>query len=387
MNLFNENLCHSIKSKCCLNEQCSNKPKQNEILCGKHINSKNIIYFVNINTHNNNIINNNIINNDIINNDIINNDIINNDINTKNIYTTNELFDIITKNKYIDVYTLRKSIKNSYLYNYINTKNTKSKLIILIKEVMEKQRYYETNVYYIINIQKIYRKWLVYRKKKCSNDTDILTFNSIYDIPNKYLYIFNDECTNKKYAYDIRTLVQIINSNYPSCPYTFRDFTEIEKLNIHKHKNKLINYGISFEIEKLIMTPEEEIDMKIKDVFYQINMLDNYTNHIWFKNLNLSQLINLYIKMEDIWIYRTSMSTESRKNILYNGIAFNIPIYVIKLQKSLIKMQHILLDEFIRFITEGINRDEKKLGAILILTGLVEVSQDAAYALPHLIQI
>jgi hypothetical protein len=49
-------------------------------------------------------------------------------------------------------------------------------------------------------------------------------------------------------------------------------------------------------------------------------------------------------------------------------------------------MQNILLDEFLRLITEGIDREEKKLGAILILTGLVEVSFEAAIALPYLIQ-
>ena len=47
MNLFNNNLCNSVKSKYCTTEQCSNKPKNNEKLCGKHLNSKNIIYFKN----------------------------------------------------------------------------------------------------------------------------------------------------------------------------------------------------------------------------------------------------------------------------------------------------------------------------------------------------
>ena len=36
---------------------------------------------------------------------------------------------------------------------------------------------------------------------------------------------------------------------------------------------------------------------------------------------------------------------------------------------------------------EGINRDEKKVGAILVLTALVEVSVEAADALPHLVQV
>ena len=127
--------------------------------------------------------------------------------------------------------------------------------------------------------------------------------------------------------------------------------------------------------------------MKIKDVFYEINMLDNYTNPNWFKNLDYYQLIELYIKTEDIWNYRSNMDLESKKRIVNDGKVFNIPIYIIKKIKSTITLQNIILDDYLKLITEGINREEKKLGAILILTGLVEISIDAADALPHLIQI
>lgn len=76
-----------------------------------------------------------------------------------------------------------------------------------------------------------------------------------------------------------------------------------------------------------------------------------------------------------------------KKKIIKNGSVFSIPIYIIKKEKSLIKIQNVVLDEFTRLINEGVDREEKKLGAILILTGLVEISSDAADALPHLMQI
>ena len=448
MNIFNQSLCHSIKSKNCLTEQCTNKPLINQTLCGKHINAKNIIYFTDYNIQNLNdtLLNNTLLNDTLLNNTLFNDTLLNdtllndtllnntlfndtshnhtnileknkleeNKINKENkieqsinnvtnkieektektekndikiIYSKEELFDIIQKNKNISVYSLRKSIKNCYLKDFINTKLTKCNLIKEIKVNIEKERFYTNNIYYIILIQKIYRKWSNNKRAICFNDTDILTFDSIYDIPNKYFYVFNDKVTNKKYGYDIRTLIEIIYSDYPSCPYTFRSFTDEEKNRIYKYKNYLEMKGIELNIEKRVMTEQEEIDMKIKDIFYKINMLDNYTNPLWFKNLNLQQLINLYILMEDIWCYRTSMPMDAKRNIIYNGIAFNVPLYIIKSQKSLIKMQHVILDEFNRFITEGINRDERKLGAILILSGLVEISVEAAEALPHLIQI
>ena len=96
--------------------------------------------------------------------------------------------------------------------------------------------------------------------------------------------------------------------------------------------------------------------------------------------------MNLYHISEDIWNYRSSMDIISKQRIVSNGVVFNIPQCIVKSCKSKIKLQDIILNDYIRMINEGINREEKKLGAILILTALVEVSGDAADALPHLVQ-
>lgn len=413
--MFNENLCHSVKSKNCLNEQCTYKQKSNEKLCGIHSKMKNVIYYTvqnNINIQNINIQNANTQNintqnineldidlnemnileeleklTDNIKLDVDDNNEKNDEIDKIKIYTKDELYDIILNNKFIGISSLRNSIKNCSLYRIINIRQSKPNLINNIKNIISMERYYLTKYNSLVKIQKTYRGWLVYRKKICSNDTDILTFSSIYEIPDNYFYIFHDKVTNKKYGYDIRTLIQIMESEHASCPYTFRLFDEDEKNTINSIKDHLIKSGLVMDIEKAEMSPEEEVEMKIKDVFYQINMLDNYTNHIWFKKLELYQLIDLYVKMEDIWSYRSLMPLNAKKKIVKNGIAFNIPIGQIRSIKSKIKIQNILLDEFTRFITEGIDREEKKLGAILVLTGLVEVSNEAAYALPHLIQL
>ena len=402
--MFNTNLCHSIKGKYNLNTQCSNKPKNGSNLCGKHINCKNIIYFNLNNLNNIDLINNiNDINETFLespisspkNNKIKDKDkdkdkdkIKDNDKdNDKKIYERLELYERIINNISTNIYSIRKSIKYCKLGEFINTKNSKQVLIADLKKFIAKERYYEANKSKVILVQSIIRKWLIYRRAKCSNDTDILTFMCKYEIPSEYFYIFHDEITKKKFAYDIRTLVEIINSEYSSCPYTFRKFTDIEKNLIMNYAKQLEEKNIIIKIEKPELNEKEAIEMRMKDVFHKINMLDNYTDHTWFKNLNLNQLIGLYIIAEDIWNYRSNMTNEAKCKIVKNGIVFNIPIQFIKSQKSVSKMQDILLTDFMRCITEGEDINEKKLGAILILTGLVEVSQSAAIALPHLIQI
>lgn len=402
---FNNKLCHSVKSKNNLNSQCTNNPKKGELFCGKHISNKNIILFKGVE---NNIIGGNInltgiqgsnVQNNIENisfdnlldnmvNKLINdnNEITDEGSLKKEIYSKEELYHNIINDVYISIYSIRNSIKMCSLNKLIETKQSKPNLIQSIKKFIQRERYYSSNENRVIKVQSIIRKWIIYRRSLCNNDTDILTFTSKYEIPGKYLYIFNDNLSNKKYLYDIRTLLQIINSDYPSCPYTFRLYSDEEKKNISDYCNKLNANGINLDIEKIKLSPEEEVIMKMKDIFHEINMLDNYTNYLWFKKLELFQLIDLYIRCEDIWNYRSNMNIESKKKIINNGIAFKIPIPIIKTCKSKLKLQNILLDEFNRFTKEGINREERKLGAILILTGLVEVSYDAACALPHLVQ-
>jgi hypothetical protein len=432
MNLpINNNLCLSIKSKNCKNIQCPHKRKLNEIYCGIHLKNNVEIYIPDIPDsiilENQNIVNI-VIENDINieNSIIINNNNTANDDNTTNddnivisnavsanavsanavsanavsanaiidndkniIYSKNDFFELFIFNKYehISIFTLRNNIKKLNLTHIINTKQSKSILIKEIIKLIELERYYKNNYNKLIIIQSIIRKWSINRRKKSCNLDDIMSFDSIYDIPSKFYYLFYDPITKKSFGYDIRTLICILKSDYPSCPYTCRNFTDDEKDVIIKHSKKLLNAGISLDLEKIEMNPEQEMEMRMKDIFHNMNMLDNYTSHTWFKNLELNELINYYIILEDIWNYRINMDIESKKRILqtHNGIAFNLSISYVRSIKSKLSLQNILLNEINRFVTEGINRDEKKLGVMLILTGLVEVSYDAAMGLPHLI--
>jgi hypothetical protein len=377
--LFNENFCHSIKSSKNL-VQCNNKPKCNEVFCGKHLNKKKIILFNQVDLNSHQIIN------DVDNSSCGEYKLVDKDT-SKNIYSKEVLFDRITNNIYLSVYSIRASIKDLKLNKFIDTKQSKSFLINDLKKFISRERYFLANKGSIILIQSIMRRWSILRRKQCVNDTDILTFTDKYDIDRTYLYIFNDVVTKKKYAFDIRTLMKILSSGNQTCPYTFRAYTDNEKKEIIEYCSKLMVEGIKFEIEKPKLSVEEEIEMKMKDVFYKINMLDNYTSHTWFKNLAHDQLIDLYTKIEDIWNYRSNMTFDSKKKIVKDGIVFAISSNIIRSYTSKIKLQNILLDEFNRMITEGIDINEKKLGAILILTGMVEVSFEAAEALPHLIQI
>jgi hypothetical protein len=175
------------------------------------------------------------------------------------------------------------------------------------------------------------------------------------------------------------------------CPYTCRPFRDNEITDLYVHCKKLTNKNVKLEIEQVELNEEEKMEMKMKDVFHLFNMLDNYTSYTWFKNLSFLKLVELYIYCEDIWNYRCNMSLENKRNIIQSGVAFHCHIPMIKNmlrdERNKIVLQNMMLDEFHRFATEGVNREERKLGVMLMLSGLVLVSEEAYYALPHLAQI
>jgi hypothetical protein len=395
---FNNELCNSVKNKNCKNLQCTHKKKAGELFCGIHLKSGNIEVFkplisdnIQININENIELYEPILNVDSVKNNEVQTIIEDNLKETdKNIvYTKEEFFNLFITNKYsnISIFTLRNNIKLLGLNKYIHTKQSKPLLINDIIKLIQKERYYENNYDKIVCVQSIIRKWLVKRRYICCNTVEITSFDDIFDIPSKYFYLFNDSVSNKSFGFDIRSLLAILKSDYPSCPYTFRNYTDYEKNSIWNYAKILLRNGIVLEFDKLELNKDQEIEMRMKDVFHKINMLDNYSSHLWFKNMDLKELANFYTKLEDIWNYRVGMNTVEKMRILQtnNGNAFMMSINTIKHIKSKIQLQEILLNEIDRFVTEGINRDERKLGAMLILTGLVEVSDEAASGLPHLL--
>ena len=377
MNEIDFNKCQSIKSKKDMYLQCPNCKKGTENFCGIHLrNSKRLLYsdmYKEYNQQKKICIDNNLNNNYVCSEE----DEINN------------LLENISNNNNMKINYIRNVIKKTYLKKFINTKQSRILLTNDLKKYIDRQRYFENNIFHIINIQKYIRRWIIYRRSQCSNDEDILYIINKYAIESKYFYRFRDEMSKKYYAYDIRALYELITSNYPSCPYTLRLFNDKEKKNINNHINKLKKYNIDLEEDKEIvkLTEEEEIELDIKELFYKINMLDNYTDHMWFSNLRLNELINLYIKSEDIWNYRSLLSETSKKNIIGNNKIFQIPIIKIQQEKSKKKIQKILIKYFNIMVSNGIDINEKKLGAILVLSGLVEVSHEASLGLPHLLQM
>ena len=141
-------------------------------------------------------------------------------------------------------------------------------------------------------------------------------------------------------------------------------------------------------MKKDILTPKQELELKAVSIFQQFDMLGNYTDHMWFMVLNLAKLKRLYREAEDMWNYRAQIPHGLKPQYVYGGKAFCIPYIVIDhmVEGQKMELQHIILDQFNRFATEGVDEDMRKLGVMLMLSSLVIVSEGAADAMPQYIQ-
>ena len=309
-------------------------------------------------------------------------------VDKKTVYENKDEFfrDLFENQVDISVYTLRQSIRRLGMDSLLHTKKSRPLLIQDIRRIYEMERYYKTHEDKIMKIQKEFRRWSSNRLNICKNDTDIITFEDIRTISRKYLYIMKDKNTNFEYAYDIRTLIHIFNTETPTCPYTCREYDMDEKIRIMNYIDSLKRKNMDLEVEKIELTEKEKIEMRMKDIFYKINLLDNYTTYEWFKNLSIPQLYEFYRVAEDIWVYRIQLPMIEKRKYVKNGVAFQVSKNTLKNCTNIDLIRTHVLNEIEKFITDGQTREDRKLGAMWMLTALVEVSPEAADALPHLVQ-
>jgi hypothetical protein len=220
----------------------------------------------------------------------------------------------------------------------------------------------------------------------CKNQEDFLTYNSIKHISPISFYSFQDKDTYI-YGFDIKSIGEyIINSENIVNPYNNNKMEpNIQKEIISLYQNMILQKRIIINKPKLTIQ-QKTIDRSVK-IFQRMDMLNNYTDVNWFLKLDIFKLKKLYQSAEDIWNYRAmDLTIEVRKKHIPKNNAFPLkPYHVFKFTDT-DKIRNIILDEFEKFIYDGVTKEECKTGAMWMLTALVEVSKEAAAAMIWLVQ-
>jgi hypothetical protein len=265
--------------------------------------------------------------------------------------------------------------------------------------------------YFIIKIQKIFRGCLqrkinkffgpaLYKRNICTNNSDFITMEDLSDLQYGQFYSYKDN-DGRIYGFDIASIYNLIYKSSDNInnnkigginPYNrnkIPSFVMIElKMIIRTSKILKININLEFETDIGCVTTKKSIELKALSLFQNIDSLGNYSSPEWFLSLNRNQLIKFLRELSDIWNYRAQLSQEIKQKICPpSGDPFrNINISYLTNEHDLLNVKKCILDLLEKFVTIGVDRDSKTLGAYYVLAALTLVNDVAASSLPWLFQ-
>jgi len=257
------------------------------------------------------------------------------------------------------------------IYNYLETSN---KAIIIQKHVRGFLQRRENKM----------RGPAFLKREKCVNDCDFFTLDPVKQIHPHQFYSMKDQ-DGFIYGFDIISLWQLFEkSEIVENPYTRQKFPEKTRdilVRLIKVNNKT-----NIKLPDTIVNMTKQLELRIIDLFQQINTLGHYTDHLWFLSLDKRKLIRFCRELYDIWIHRSQINEETKLRIYPHGNPFPRYILSVTLNESHYFIQKMATKICENLVYHGITNDDKNLGAYYILSALTLQSNEAATALPWLYQ-
>jgi len=256
---------------------------------------------------------------------------------------------------------------------------------------------------YAVVIQKVWRKNLfkTYNKLRgpakfnralCVNETDFSSMEPLKEIPFNQFFSYAD-VDGKIYGFDIVSLYNLLDDEdlKDSNPYNRNPIPNRTKINFKRllSISKIMgeNLNMNLVVEEETTDPVKLIETRTVNIFREIDNLGNYTNPVWFTQLNQRQVVKFLQELRDIWVYRAHLDNTTMAEICPpNGNPFDILDMNMILTMPLYNIKIITLIVIDQFVKNGIDRDSRILGANYVLCALTLVSTEAATALPWLYQ-
>ena len=257
---------------------------------------------------------------------------------------------------------------------------------------------------FAIKVQKMFRGILQRRynslhgpafmkREICTNDSDFLTGDDIKDIPPNQFFSFQDN-DNFIYGFDIVSLHNLIAKSGKNVknPYNRNAIPVDTILQVKKILllSRILKIPVNIEIQDISqdISTKKSMELRILDLFQNIDSLGNYSNPQWFQSLNRVKTIKFIRELSDIWDYRAQLTMETKKLICPPyGMPFrNINNAFLNNEQNVEIIKKSVLEILEKMVNSGIDADSRSLGAYYVLAALTLVNEEAANALPWLFQ-
>lgn len=256
--------------------------------------------------------------------------------------------------------------KNGYLCGIHYNKEIKKGKIKLIEEygneyiqkIVKIQSIFRGN-----KIRKIFGPGLLHREKSYNKD-DIGTCELVKDIKADDYFSFKDG--NFIYSFTDFTFQNCIDLNKKN-PYTNKELNKNIISNFNKKKEWKKKIKGEIKLEKVKLSNKQKLNGRIVDLFYNMNMLGNYSNSDYFLKLTIKELLLFYKYGKKVWNNK-ERSIEDKNNICPKKKPFEINLKELKQIKKIDDLREIILQDMEKLVFDGTYLENKKMGTWIILS-------------------
>ena len=203
-----------------------------------------------------------------------------------------------------------------------------------------------------------------------------------------FSYIFSRE---EKESIFIKKHIQQSQNNRGRISNRNREIMELgynynEPMYFGMHNLFHLNLQQKEVLDKIIQSRTYDIGRRIEDAVSELNQLGNYASSRWILELNYENIFVFIRILRDIWDYRFGITNSLKKDIC----PFGDPFSILRLRSLSIyrfdipQIINLCIDLIYYFICSATDIENRKLGAMYVLTSLTIVSRDARNNMPWL---
>lgn len=245
------------------------------------------------------------------------------------------------------------------------------------KLVFEKGKETDDTTIAVRKIQQLWRRWLALRagpllhfRSESNNTSDFFTADDVTEIPLSYFISFVDD--GKGYCMDVRSIQQL---------FAFSKEKSIEAINPFNRKPFPHSLHVRLGKWRKEMVDVKPMEVSITDLFCCIDDLGFYSDPEWFQQLGEIQIKRLFFELAYYW---GTMTTTMQRALCPSRKLFQVSSQNQNENETSIisQIRRILLKDGWSLITEAVDEEERKLGAMIFLGTLTLVSNAARNGIP-----
>jgi hypothetical protein len=230
-----------------------------------------------------------------------------------------------------------------------------------------------------------------YTEHLWKNEVDPVSLDSLRTLPKAYLFTHVD-ATGHVYAFDVRTLCRLLDNKMVTNPFNKEPFGAKTIARVRRRIATLqrLDYSLLMDGEILKVPPKKLTAAQIHDLILDVSQaLDLMGYHVTVELMDAltpQQLINWYMRCEDIWNFRAELSDSSKARIVPDGRVFEHKSTLKSFAKRKLTLQKHVYEAMRKLVSTGITEADKCTGGIYVISALTECSDVVRETYPGLYQ-